>query len=1218
MKATLLKLARIVAAAVLIAAALVGAALVVLVKVVDDETYRDGVVTAVEKSTGRQLTIAGEFRIERSLLPRFSASDVSLSNAPWGSVPEMLTAKRVAGRLELTSLLRGEIWFDIELVEPELLLEINASGEPNWALRARPARTPPASGASFSLPAYVHEARVSDGYLSYRDARSGFAFETMLDTLDLQLDRQGGGLELELDGAYNGIDVTVDGVVAAQREGALLVVDAHVAAGGVDARVAGAVEPSRGNAVDARFEVTMPSTEELSRLVQMPLPDLGRVVARGRLSGADGVYAVDELRGSADAESMRLTFEGSVPRIGARPELRIATQVEVAQLPALARFSNVLPALAELPPLGPATASGTVSGGADGYVVQDVVVRLDDARLGLDATGTVTGLPGRVDADLSVSVELGELSLLSDWLPLGETSLPAVGPVVARGRVTRSQGELDVTGLDVELDTPGLVVRAKGATTSLSERPEIDIALEVQTASLARLTALLGDSPFALPQLGSLQASARLTGRGRSLTLSGLDATLGSERLTLRAAGAVDDLLGERRLELDVDLAATSLADLRAFAEGAAALPDVGPFHIEGRLQSAGDRFDLRDAAAELAYQGLTLTVAGQLNDALGRRDVDLRLTADVARMDALRDLSEPLAALLPGAATLRGTASLRGGAGVYDASDVDLTLTVEGVQLGLQGTLADVTRQLRSDVTVTVEADRLDALTALGDWVPPTLPSLGPVSGRARVTGDGVAYTVSDLSAALAEQGWQLVVSGTVSGVPATPAAALSLELTADRTSRLAAVLPFALPAAGPLRARTELGVRDSVYALENLDLHIGDSDVGGALTIDLSGPRPAFTATLSSESLALGDLAPTPAADAPSAAPAESTRVFSAEALPLQGLRGFDVVVDYHAGTLRAGDHRLRNFGLVVKLREGALLAESLRVREGEGDIVAAVRLDTVRTPPHVSLVLEVVDVEAKTLLGLPDGVISGGRTRGWLYLNAEGGSSEQLMRTLSGKALFEVGEMRVSDSALGFVSSDILTGILHTLNPFSAKRGSKQTPGFTHYQCGVIGVDVENGVVVSDRGIAFQSDRFNVGGSGAVDLNTEKIDIDIRPRAREGLGLSISSMTGGFKVKGTLSNPQLGGSLAGLAQAGAIGAAGTTAASAAAASATAAAGTALAPATAGLSLAAPVLALGLHGRLTASQFACDKTRERIAERRRAATGQNKKPARGRDPNR
>ena len=67
----------------------------------------------------------------------------------------------------------------------------------------------------------------------------------------------------------------------------------------------------------------------------------------------------------------------------------------------------------------------------------------------------------------------------------------------------------------------------------------------------------------------------------------------------------------------------------------------------------------------------------------------------------------------------------------------------------------------------------------------------------------------------------------------------------------------------------------------------------------------------------------------------------------------------------------------------------------------------------------------------------------------------------------------------------------------------------------------------------------------------------------------------MTGGFRVGGTLSDPKITLSIAGLAEA-----------------------TAATAVTGGAALI-PFVAIGIHGRMTAGRFSCENTRERISQR-------------------
>ena len=92
--------------------------------------------TSVKAATGRELKISGP--VSLSFFPRISVSAerLSLSNAPWGSNPDMLTLKRINLDIKTLPLLSQRIEVgDVKLAGLELLLQRNASGKTNWDMR---------------------------------------------------------------------------------------------------------------------------------------------------------------------------------------------------------------------------------------------------------------------------------------------------------------------------------------------------------------------------------------------------------------------------------------------------------------------------------------------------------------------------------------------------------------------------------------------------------------------------------------------------------------------------------------------------------------------------------------------------------------------------------------------------------------------------------------------------------------------------------------------------------------------------------------------------------------------------------------------------------------------------------------------------------------------------------------------------------------------------
>ena len=153
------------------------------------DTYKGKIVALVKDQTGRDLKISGPIRF--SLLPSIAleANDVSLSNAPGSSVPNMIQLKTLAIAVKLFPLLHGGVEVErFKLVQPAITLEVDKEGHPNWVFKsATPAgatAASPAAPAAASAPAAaggsnrisdvsLGEVRIVDGQASYLDQRNG-------------------------------------------------------------------------------------------------------------------------------------------------------------------------------------------------------------------------------------------------------------------------------------------------------------------------------------------------------------------------------------------------------------------------------------------------------------------------------------------------------------------------------------------------------------------------------------------------------------------------------------------------------------------------------------------------------------------------------------------------------------------------------------------------------------------------------------------------------------------------------------------------------------------------------------------------------------------------------------------------------------------------------------------------------------------------------------
>jgi uncharacterized protein involved in outer membrane biogenesis len=203
---------------VLAGVAAVGALLLVGVAVflytLDFDRYRDVVADQAKALTGRDLRIGGKLQLDLfAAAPALVAEDVTLANAPWGTRPDMLRVKRLELQVRLGPLLSGRLEIvRLILVEPDLLLETDRGGRPNWRFEPAGAGAAPATTADVSaeLPS-VEDLRLERAAIAYRDGASGSMGTLRLKEATLKAAGVASPIALAVHGALDGRPVDISG-----------------------------------------------------------------------------------------------------------------------------------------------------------------------------------------------------------------------------------------------------------------------------------------------------------------------------------------------------------------------------------------------------------------------------------------------------------------------------------------------------------------------------------------------------------------------------------------------------------------------------------------------------------------------------------------------------------------------------------------------------------------------------------------------------------------------------------------------------------------------------------------------------------------------------------------------------------------------------------------------------------------------------------------------
>jgi AsmA protein len=209
-----LRIALISLAAILV---LVVAGAAIFIAQFDPNTFKPQIQAAVKRATGRDLTLRGPIGLAASLTPTIEAQDVAFANPPGYARPEMATLQSMRLRLALLPLLSRRIEIaSLVLNRPDILLETNAAGVPNWQLAPQVApsepagsQAPPTGAAGTKTAISLASVQINDGTLAYRDDRTGRTSTLGLGALTLTADSSDAPVHLTANATYGGIPFTL-------------------------------------------------------------------------------------------------------------------------------------------------------------------------------------------------------------------------------------------------------------------------------------------------------------------------------------------------------------------------------------------------------------------------------------------------------------------------------------------------------------------------------------------------------------------------------------------------------------------------------------------------------------------------------------------------------------------------------------------------------------------------------------------------------------------------------------------------------------------------------------------------------------------------------------------------------------------------------------------------------------------------------------------------
>lgn len=568
---------------------------------IDVNSYKPMIAAEVKKATGRDLVLDGPIKLSLLPVPEVSISGVKFFNMPGSKNPNMVDVKSVTVKPSLLALLAGGIEVsEVTLVEPKIVLEINAEGKPNWEFapsvaEAKPAAAKPSSPKPLSLGRLT----IDNGTLIFSDSKAGLSVVAEKANFSASIGSLEGPYALAGSATVNGAPLKLDLAMGA-KGAAGHNTDVSLQAGGGKLAFKGTVSELGPN---ARLSGTASASAEqlttflgvLIRLTGQPEPTLPPLLA-GKFN-FDG--AIDVSQTAVAAKDFKIALgadsgSGSLS-VTLKPALAVDGKIVVPRLDldgwlaTLARPATPASGAAIVTPTAPATAASGFPTNLTARLALDVGEMIYNKKpvrsvaVELEARGGAVAVPklnatlpgdmtlqarSTMTGDASRPAVSGDFSLVGPklretlaWLDVDVSSIPAakLTRLSMKGKMSSTGGNVAVSDAVFELDdlkgSGGITVAFTVPLTIVTNLAidTVDLDSYIAPAAAGQKPAAAASAPSASaaqpavagPTIGLKAKVARVIYQKE--TIGGIDVDLALQGSTLRLNDVkVSNLLGAR------------------------------------------------------------------------------------------------------------------------------------------------------------------------------------------------------------------------------------------------------------------------------------------------------------------------------------------------------------------------------------------------------------------------------------------------------------------------------------------------------------------------------------------------------------------------------------------------------------------------------------------------------------------------------------------------
>ena len=575
----------------------------------------------------------------------------------------------------------------------------------------------------------------------------------------------------------------------------------------------------------------------------------------------------------------------------------------------------------------------------------------------------------------------------------------------------------------------------------------------------------------------------------------------------------------EADIDLTIALSAPSLTAFKPLVDHG--LPELGPVQLSTRISGREPRLKLEALEATVGEEKQHRFT---FNNGRGELDLQKEPLLQKARIPMTATTPQPAGlALLFGIDTPKLGRTTAKGIWIVDGSTVRLEQINSTIQLPgdaihrLAGTIVHrIGRGTTADIKFDLDTDRVLAL-----WTENTPGELGRITGTIDLLRDMENWQARRLELDSTQTDlFKLNITGKGGARKVSDRQEMGFRLQIDDPQRLlvaAGLTPLVLP---PIHAGGTLTAHQGQYQYRG-DLVAGESATQVKLIGRYQGDRPVVSGEIKTPLLVLSDIglsvesmeALEASKDKETADPAEKEdgkrkTFFSREPLDLAWLQELDVDIAIEVDQLRGVNLKIDEAKSQITLEAGRLRLSQTDFRYFGGKASGYYELDARATPVY-RIDVKVDDIALGGLLAefLPN-TIEGGVMDLALKLEGRGQTAHQVASSLSGALDVAVEKSKIPSTYVELLSADVLGWTLGK---------TAISDGYSHVDCGVIGIDIESGIARSHALLA-DGPNFSLSGNAVVDLGAETLDLVLLPNQKGDVFVNATPVN----VSGSLVDP------------------------------------------------------------------------------------------------